>query len=78
MTIVQRLKEYLDNHQVRYEVLAHREASTAPEIAQVLHVPGKELAKVVIVKVYERFVMTVLPANWKVDINRLKEVFRTS
>jgi Ala-tRNA(Pro) deacylase len=78
MTIVQRLKEYLDNHQVRYEVLAHREAYTAPEIAQVLHVPGKELAKVVIVKVDERFVMTVLPANWKVDINRLKEVFRTS
>ncbi len=30
------------------------------------------------VKADERFVMTVLPANWKVDLKRLKEIFRTS
>lgn len=44
MTILRRLKEYLDDQQVRYEILTHREAFTAPEIARVLHVPGKEMA----------------------------------
>jgi len=35
------------------------------------------MAKVVIVKVDERFVMTVLPANWSVDLHRLRNVFLT-
>ena len=78
MTILRRLKDYLESQKVHYEVLAHEEAYTATTIAHALHVPGKELAKVVIVKIGDRFVMTVLPSTWKVDLKRLKEVFRTS
>jgi len=55
VTVLRRLKEYLDREKVRYEVLAHQEAYTAPEIAHELHVSGKELAKVVMVKVDDRF-----------------------
>ena len=78
MSISPKLKDYLDGHKVQYEVLTHREAYTAPEIAHTLHVPGKELAKVIMVKVGEKFVMTVLPSTWKVSLNRLKEVFGDS
>ncbi len=78
MTILQRLKDYLDGQKVQYQVLTHQEAYTAPEIAHKLHVSGKELAKVVMVKVGERFVMTVLPSNLRLDLKRLKEVFGTS
>lgn len=78
MMIACRLKEYLDGKKVHYEVVTHPQAYTAPEIARALHVPGAELAKVVIVKVGDRFVMTVLPATWRVDLKRLKEVFGTS
>ncbi len=78
MTVLHRLKEYLDREKVCYEVLAHQEAYTAPEIAHELHVLGKELAKVVMVKVDDRLVRTVLPSTWKLDLKRLKEVFRTS
>jgi Ala-tRNA(Pro) deacylase len=78
MTVLRRLKDYLDSQKVSYKTLAHKEAYTAPEIAHSLHVSGKDLAKVVMVKVGERFVMAVLPANWKVDLKRLKEVFQTS
>ena len=76
MTISRKLKEYLDAQKVRYAVLTHQEAYTAPEIAEALHVPGKELAKVV-VKAGERFAMAVLPANCKVDPKRLKEIVGT-
>lgn len=77
MTISRKLKEYLDAQKVQYQLLTHQEAYTAPEIAQTLHVPGKELAKVVVVKAGDRFAMAVLPANWKVDPKRLKEIFGT-
>jgi len=78
MSILKRLKDYLDREKVPYEVLTHRETFTAPELAQALHVPGKELAKVVMVKADEHFVVTVLSANRKVDLKSLKEIFRTS
>jgi len=74
MPILKRLRDYLDRQNVPYQVLAHHEAYTAPEIAHTLHVSGKMLAKVVMVKADERFVMTVLPSNWQVDFTRLKEV----
>lgn len=78
MTMSRRLKDYLDGQKVRYEVLIHQEAYKAPEIAHALHAPEKELAKVVMVKVDGRFVMTVLLATWKVDLHRLRDVFLTN
>ncbi len=76
MTIPSKLKELLDSQKVPYELLSHGEAYTSPEIAHLLHVPGKELAKVIMVRVGERFVMTVLPSTWKIDLGRLQEIFR--
>lgn len=78
MTILRRLQDYLDSHHVHYEVLDHQEAYTAPEIAHTLHVSGKMLAKVVMIKADERFVMAVLPSNWKIDLDRLKEALESS
>lgn len=78
MSISRKLKEYLDREHVHYDVLPHPEAFRAAAIAQALHTPEKEMAKVVIVKVEERFVMTVLPASWNVDLHRLRDVFLTN
>ncbi|MEO7860346.1 MAG: YbaK/EbsC family protein [Nitrospirales bacterium] len=77
MPISGTLNAYLDREHVHYDVLSHPEAFRALTVAQILHTPEKEMAKVVIMKVEKRFVMTVLPASWKVDLNRLRAVFDT-
>ena len=77
MSISRTLNAYLDHERVHYDVLPHPEEFRALAIAQTLHTPGKEMAKVVIVKVQERFAMTVLPASWNVDLHRLRTVFAT-
>ena len=77
MSISPSLNAYLDHERVHYDVLPHPEAFRAVEIAHTLRTPEKDMAKVVIVKVNERFVMTVLPANWSVDLHRLRDVFLT-
>jgi Ala-tRNA(Pro) deacylase len=77
MPISQTLNTYLDREHVHYDVLAHSEAFRAAEIAHTLQTPEKDMAKVVIVKVRERFVMTVLPARWNVDLRRLRTVCAT-
>ena len=77
MSISQTLKTYLDRERVHYDVLPHPEVFRAAEIAHRLHTPEKEMAKVVIVKLRERFMMTVLQASWHVDLHRLRTVFAT-
>jgi Ala-tRNA(Pro) deacylase len=71
---VQRLKEFLDREGVKYVVLTHSPAYTAQEIAALAHVPGKELAKTVVVKLDGKLAMAVLPASQRVELARLREV----
>ena len=71
---VDRLRKYLEENHVKYLTVSHSPAFTAQEIAASAHVPGKELAKTVIVKVDGRMAMVVLPAPDKVSANRLKAV----
>jgi Ala-tRNA(Pro) deacylase len=68
MVVATKLRKCLDEHKVPYQVLKHHKRFTSSEIAQVLHVPGQELAKVVIVKADGRLHMAVLPANFKIDL----------
>jgi Ala-tRNA(Pro) deacylase len=77
MSISQTLKEYLDREHVHYDVLPHREAYRAAALAQVLGTPVREMAKVVIIKEDDWFVMVVLPASRHIDSHRLREVFMT-
>lgn len=74
MAIVSRLEDFLKENSARYKTVAHPEVYTAQEMAALVHVPGKELAKVVMVKGKEKFFMAVLPASWMVNFKRLKEV----
>ena len=71
---VAKLKEMLDREQVKYVTISHSTAFTAPEIAASAHIPGKEIAKTVMVNVDDKMVMAVLPATAKVDLLRLREV----
>jgi Ala-tRNA(Pro) deacylase len=73
MSICAKLKDYLDENNIKYTSITHSRAYTAQEIAATLHVPGKELAKTVIVKIDGQLAMAVLPAPRHIDFERLKE-----
>ena len=68
---VQRLKEFLDANGVKYVTISHSPTFTAQEIAASAHIPGKEMAKTVMVLVGGKMAMAVLPASFKVDFERL-------
>jgi Ala-tRNA(Pro) deacylase len=70
---VKKLKEFLDANQVKYVTISHSAAYTAQEIAASAHIPGKELAKTVMVKVDGKMAMAVLPASARVDLDLLKQ-----
>ena len=70
---VKKLKEYLDSHHIKYVTISHSPVYTAQEIAASAHIPGKELAKTVMVQIEGKMAMAVLPASYKVDFDLLKE-----
>jgi Ala-tRNA(Pro) deacylase len=67
-----KLDEYLTNQQVPFERLPHRTAYTANRIAQLLHVPGKEMAKSVLLRSKRGYILAVLPATCQVDLAKVE------
>ena len=70
---VKKLKEFLDENKVKYMVCIHSTAYTAQEIAASAHIPGKDVAKTVMVKIDDKMAMAVLPASYRVDFDLLKD-----
>jgi Ala-tRNA(Pro) deacylase len=69
---VKKLKEFLDGHDVKYVSISHLPAYSAQTIAESAHIPGKELAKTVIVKIDDKFAMVILPASYRVHLGHMK------
>ena len=72
--LAKRLKNFLDEAHVKYITIGHSPAFTAQEIAERAHIPGKELAKTVIVKVDGDLAMVVTPASEHVKLENLREM----
>jgi Ala-tRNA(Pro) deacylase len=70
---LRKLKEFLDSHNIKHVRISHSQAFTAQEIAATAHIPGKELAKTVMVKIDRTMAMAVVPASYRVDFDLLKK-----
>jgi Ala-tRNA(Pro) deacylase len=64
--------EFLADHHVKFVTISHSPAFTAQEIAATAHVPGKQLAKTVVVKLDGQAALAVLPATDMVSLERLR------
>lgn len=67
-----KIQPYLEENKVEFELLRHRPDFTAPETAQDTHTPGREFAKSVLMRIDGEFVLVVLPANQRVDVQKLE------
>src|SRR5256886_10284412 len=65
--ISRQIVDFLEKHDVSYERHMHRRACTAQELAAATHVPGRRVAKSVIVKGGDQIWIAVLPASEVVD-----------
>jgi len=75
--LIEKLKDYLDGQKVKYIAISHSPAFSAQEIAAVVHIPGREVAKTVIVNIHGKMAMAVLPASYNIHFNRLMDALGT-
>ena len=76
MVIPSRLLHLLKTNRVGYQTQKHQTAYTAQEIAAASHVPGRQLAKCVLVNTDRGPVLAVLPAIYLIDLKKLKTLLR--
>ncbi len=72
MAINERVAKLLEQYHVKHEVVAHREVFTSQETAESVHVPGRMLAKSVVLREPTgSYLMVVVPAACRVDLDLL-------
>ena len=74
MTIVKKLQDYIDNQGVAYETLDHHRTATSSQTAQAAHVPGKRLAKGVVVHHEMGYLLAVVPSTHQIELSTLQGV----
>ena len=76
MSVGSRLRELLDLHQAKYQVVPHDPAPIPHEAARSLYVPGRELAKVVVIRHAGALSLAVLASHSRVELERLSAALR--
>lgn len=71
MTMANRLKSYLKNQGVDYQVMFHSHTHSSMATAEAAHIPGNRLAKAVIVGDDGGYLMVVLPSAFHVEMGTL-------
>jgi Ala-tRNA(Pro) deacylase len=74
MGLPARLAEVLKRERMPYTVFRHAPAYTALEQAQVSHIRGRCAAKVVICMADDTPVQAIVPAHYRVDLERLRRL----
>ncbi len=72
---VMNVQELLKEKQVEYDTIPHRDVFDAQRLAQVLHTPGQQVAKTVLLRAdhASTYVVAVLPADTTIDFEKVSK-----
>jgi Ala-tRNA(Pro) deacylase len=74
MAMPNSLRTHLEKTHTNYSVLSHVPARSSQYAASLLHVPGKEIAKTVVLRAGERSLLAVLPSSYHINLEKLAAV----
>jgi Ala-tRNA(Pro) deacylase len=66
------LRAFLEAEGVDYEIVPHAPADTSSETAEAAHIPGRSIAKAVVVEGAEHRVVVVVPAHEHIHLGELR------
>ncbi|MFA7431543.1 MAG: YbaK/EbsC family protein [Rhodospirillaceae bacterium] len=73
MAIAISLRQYLSDHQIPYDVIVHEATGTASHAAESAHVSGDKMAKAVMLRGMEGYIMAVVPASHHLHMDLVRE-----
>lgn len=72
MTMASKLMQYLDETGVHYDLLPHAPTHSSAASARTALIPESQLAKAVVLEDDDGYLVAVVPASRKVEINRVR------
>jgi Ala-tRNA(Pro) deacylase len=72
MSIAPTLQRYLDHKSIEYDLIAHAPTTSSAPTAEACHISGDRLAKAVVVRTRNGYVLAVLPASHHIRSPDLK------
>lgn len=69
-----KLEDYLSSRSVPYETILHRTAYTATELAESVHITGHEVAKTVLLRTRDGYLIAIVPATRLVDLAAIENL----
>jgi Ala-tRNA(Pro) deacylase len=69
-----RLQHFLRLYRVSYSLIQHAPVFSSQMAAAAMHIPGKEMAKTVVLEGRAQSYLVVLPASYHVDLYRMGEI----
>ena len=76
MAIAARLKKYLGERGIEYELVTHPHSEHSMDTAEKAHVPGDALAKGVLLKDDDGYLLVVLPSDYHIELESLKKLLK--
>lgn len=73
-----RVRSFLEDRGVLYQVIHHPRDFTAEETAHHTHTPGRSFAKAVVVRGGDRYALALVPSNHHVDLEKVGAVMQGS
>src|SRR4030067_1147449 len=74
MPVPKQIIKHLDKKGAKYAIVTHKKVYTAYDAAQTLKRKLDEIVKNLLVKTNKGFVLVLLPASKRVDLNKLKKL----
>jgi Ala-tRNA(Pro) deacylase len=78
MGIATTLQDYLESRGIAYEVVEHPHTNSALRAAEAAHVPGDRVAKPVLLGDDDSYLLAVIPATHRLDVDRLNQTMARS
>ena len=72
MTVATKVKSYLNENGIEYDVVTHPHTTSSLQTAESAHVSGHRIAKGVVLKDDDGYLLAVLPASRELDLHRLE------
>lgn len=76
MAISKKILKHLDANKIKYEIIKHKKVYTAFDLSQTLRRAMKEISKSLLVKVDAKPVVVIVPAHYRIDLAKIKQVFK--
>ncbi|TCD13718.1 aminoacyl-tRNA deacylase [Oricola cellulosilytica] len=74
MGIALTLHEYLDDNHIPFEVMKHPRTHSASRTAEASHIPGGCMAKGVVLKWDDGYILAVVPASRQIDMAKVRAI----